>query len=526
MTCHSPVWSRTVSEKKQVIVIGAGFGGISAAAYLAQAGYEVTVYEKNSWVGGRARVLDQDGFHLDMGPSWYWMPDEHDRWFSDMGVRREDYYAIHRIDPSYKVYYGESLEGEHRNQLTVPADFEEAKRLFESFEPGAGARLEQFVAQARQKYEFAMSSFIYRNFYSPLDMVNGTLLKSLGRLNLFTSYRGLIRRYFSHPYLQKILEFPVVFLGSYAARTPAVYTLMNYIDFGLGTWYPEGGFGRVVRAMQEVAESKGVRFVFNTEVTSIRGAEGQARSVFLRRGCDEDEVIADAIVANADYVHVENALLQPADRTMDLKKWQNKTFAPAVLNYYVGLNRKTPELAHHTFFFDTDWNDHFDAVYGDRRWPADPLFYLHIPSMTDPACAPEGYEAMFILVPCALGLDDDDELRERYFARVMDRMEALTGENYRDAIVFRESMSIREFKEDYNAHEGTAFGLGQTLFQTAYFRPMNRSRKLKNLYYAGHYTVPGTGTTMSMISGKLAAMRITQEWPLEGVHSPIGAGWG
>ena len=513
-------------QGKSVVVVGAGFGGISAAAYLAQAGYDVTVYEKNSWVGGRARVLDRDGFRFDMGPSWYWMPDEHDRWFTDMGVRREDYYAIRRVDPSYKVYFGDSLPGEWRNEVTVPADFEAAKALFESYEPGAGAKLEAFVEQAKRKYEFAMSGFIYRNFYSPFDMMNGAFIRNLHRLNLFTSYRGLIERYFDHPYLRKILEFPVVFLGSFARRTPAVYTLMNYIDFGLGTWYPEGGFGKVVESMQKVAESKGARFVFNTEVTGIRSSNGEATSVFLRNECDEDEIVADAVVANADYPYVENELLQPADRSLPIEKWKNRTFAPAVLNYYVGFNRKLPFFAHHTFFFDTDWNDHFDAVYGDRRWPADPLFYLHIPSMTDPGCAPDGHEAMFILVPCALGLDDPDDLREHYYDLVMKRMERLTGEKLRDSVVFRETMSIREFSSDYNAYEGTAFGLGQTLFQTAYFRPMNKSKKLSNLYYAGHYTVPGTGTTMSMISGKLAAMRISTEHPHEGPGTPVGPGWG
>ncbi|MFP4552137.1 MAG: phytoene desaturase family protein, partial [Spirochaetales bacterium] len=228
---------------QHVVVIGSGFGGISAAAYLAQAGYRVTVYEKNSWVGGRARVLHRDGFHIDMGPSWYWMPEEHDRWFSDLGAKREDYYQIHRVDPSYKVFYGEREPSEERNVVTVPADFAQAKAVFESYEPGAGAKLEAFVEQARKKYEFAMSGFIYRNFYSPFDMVNGTLVKNIARLNLFKSYRALINSYFTHPYLKKILEFPVVFLGSYAERTPAVYTLMNYIDFGLGTWYPDGGFG-------------------------------------------------------------------------------------------------------------------------------------------------------------------------------------------------------------------------------------------------------------------------------------------
>ncbi|TVQ18815.1 MAG: phytoene desaturase [Spirochaetaceae bacterium] len=499
---------------KHVVVIGAGFGGISAAAYLAQAGYKVTVYEKNSWVGGRARVLERDGFRFDMGPSWYWMPDEHDRWFTDMGVRREDYYAIRRVDPSYKVYYGDSLPEESRNQITVPADFARAQAVFEAYEPGAGERLARFVEQAKQKYEFAMSGFIYRNFDSPFDMVNGTLLKNLLRIDLLRSYRSLINRSFSHPYLRKILEFPVVFLGSFAAKTPAVYTLMNYIDFGLGTWYPEGGFGRVVEAMKEVAESKGARFVFDTEVTRIR-TEGRAAHALDLRGAGESKALANAIVANADYVHVESELLDLAHRSVSPESWNRRTFAPAVLNYYVGFNRKLDRLAHHTFFFDTDWDDHFDAVYGKRRWPDDPLFYLHIPSMTDPSCAPEGHEAMFILVPCALGLDDGEQIREHYFDRVMERMERLSGEKLRDAMVFRQTMSISEFRRDYNAHEGTAFGLGQTLFQTAYFRPMNRSKKVRNLYFAGQYTVPGTGTTMSMISGKLAAMRIEKEQPLD-----------
>ncbi|MFP4377304.1 MAG: phytoene desaturase family protein [Spirochaetales bacterium] len=512
---------------QHVVVIGSGFGGISAAAYLAQAGYRVTVYEKNSWVGGRARVLHRDGFHIDMGPSWYWMPEEHDRWFSDLGAKREDYYQIHRVDPSYKVFYGESEPSEERNVVTVPADFAQAKAVFESYEPGAGAKLEAFVEQARKKYEFAMSGFIYRNFYSPFDMVNGTLVKNIARLNLFKSYRALINSYFTHPYLKKILEFPVVFLGSYAERTPAVYTLMNYIDFGLGTWYPDGGFGRVVESMKEVAEKAGAQFVFNTEVTGIRRAGRDAHSVYLRSGCDEDEVRADVIVANADYVHVESDLLQERDRSMPEAKWKKRTFAPAVLNYYVGVDHKLPKLEHHTFFFDTDWDDHFDSVYGKaRRWARDPLFYIHIPSKTDPNAAPEGQEVMFILIPTALGLEDGPELRKHYFDMAIERIERLSGESIRDSIVFQESMSISEFKEDYNAHDGTAFGLGQTLFQTAYFRPMNRSKKVPNLYYTGHYTVPGTGTTMSMISGKLAAMRITREYPTEGAGKPIGSGWG
>jgi len=264
-----------------------------------------------------------------------------------------------------------------------------------------------------------------------------------------------------------------------------------------------------------VAESKGARFVFNAEVTAIRGTGSSVSSLTVRTGSGVEEVRADAVVANADYPYVENSLLEPEHRSLPVKRWGRRTFAPGVLNFYVGLDKRLPAFAHHTFFFDTDWNDHFDSVYGRRRWPEEPLFYLHIPSITDPNCAPAGHEAVYILVPCAIGLDDTEERRQHYFNATIDRMERLSGESIRDHIVFQESMSLNDFIRDYHAYQGTAFGLGQTLTQTAFFRPANRSKRLGNLYYAGQFTVPGTGTTMSMISGKIAAMRIADEWPLQ-----------
>ncbi len=491
----------------KAVVIGAGFGGISAAAYLAQAGYEVDVFEKNEWVGGRARALRKNGFSMDMGPSWYWMPGEHDKWFEDLCTKREDFYDVRRVDPSYKVYFGQSLPDATNSVLEVPADLNAAARVFESVEPGAGKALFAFIDQARKKFEFAMGGFIYRNFNSLFDMVNRTLVSNLRSINLFKTYRNLIRRYFTHPYLIKILEFPVVFLGSYAAKTPAVYTLMNYIDFGLGTWYPDGGFARVVESMQAVAEKHGARFHFSAPVTGITVQNGRAHAVAVD---GHGEVAADALIANADYLHVEDDLVPRAYRHVDQRRRKKWVLAPAVLNFYVGFRRKITSLSHHTFFFDTDWDDHFDAVYGNPRWPENPLFYVHVPSITDPAAAPKGKEAVFILVPCAADLPDEPSIRDKYFEIILGRMESLTGESLCDDIEFVESMSVSDFKNVYNAYRGTAFGLGQTLFQTAYFRPPNKSPKIPNLYYAGHYTVPGTGTTMSMISGKLAAIRVSE----------------
>ncbi len=504
---------------KRAIVIGSGFGGLSSAAFLARDGYDVTVLEKNSWVGGRARVLERDGYRFDMGPSWYWMPDQHDRWFEQFNVSRKDFYAIHRVDPSYRAYFGDVVPGEARNVVDVPADRSGAHAVFERYEAGAADALDAFLDDCRRKYDFAMNSFIYKNYYTIFDFLNTTAIANLPLLNVLQSYGGRVRRSFQHPYLRRMLEFPVVFLGSSPKKTPAMYTLMSHIDFDLGTWYPEGGFGAVVRAMQQVAETQGATFHFNQEVVAIEVEQarsgrrpGRATGVRVRTATGgEERIEADIVVANADYPHVETSLLPAEYQSISEKKWKRAALAPAVLNFYLGFDRRLDEFAHHTFFFDSDWETHFDAVYANPRWIDDPLFYLHVPSKTDPSAAPADHEAVFLLIPIAPGLSDSPERRQVYLDHALTRMEQRTGRNLRRHLVFQESMSLTDFSRDYNAFMGNAFGLGQTLFQTAWFRAANRSRKVGNLYYAGQYTVPGTGTTMSMISGEVAADRIRHD---------------
>jgi phytoene desaturase len=393
--------------------------------------------------------------------------------------------------------------------LDVPADFDAACRVFEKVESGAGERLRSYIEQCGRKYRFAMENFIYKNYRSIFDFLNFTSLRNLSTLNVFSNYRDMIRRYISHPDLQKILEFPVVFLGSSAKTTPAMYTLMNYIDFSLGTWYPDGGFSGVADAMYRVCRELGVHFEFDTEVEAIESTGGRAGGLRLKNG---DRRNCDSVVANADYPHVELDLLDSAERSIPEKRWRKKSLAPAVLNYYVALDRRLEGLAHHTFFFDSDWDGHFDAVYGNTpRWVERPLFYIHMPSVTDPRVAPEGGEVLYILIPAACGLSASEKQREDFFRHAIARMEEHTGMDITSHIVRYSSYSHEEFSRDYHAYRGTAFGLGQTMMQTAYFRPPNRSKKLPNLYYTGHYTVPGTGTTMSTISGRVVAQRIGEE---------------
>ncbi|TVR94148.1 MAG: NAD(P)/FAD-dependent oxidoreductase [Spirochaetaceae bacterium] len=439
------------SLETHVVVIGAGVRGISAAAYLAQAGYKVTVYEKDNVPWGLSRVLNRDGFRFDRCPSWYWMPAEHDRWFADLGARREDYYAVQRLDPNYKIYFGDSLAEEPLRVVTVPAALEATKAMFESYEPGAGKRLDTFLEKARRTHEFVMSERNHRIFNWP-----------------FTTYHSLVERYFTHPYLRKILELPVVSLGGLAATIPARYKLINYIDFGLGRWSPEGGVEKVVESMHHLAESYGARFVFNTEVTGVRSSDGRASRVKVRSNCDEDEVHADAVVAGFGWPYGE------------------KTVAPAVLNFDVGFNRKLPSLAHRSYFYNTDRNEHFAVGHGNRRGPDVPYFYLDIPSFTDPSCAPEGHEAVSIRIPWSEGTDDSDELREHCLNIVLNHLEKVTGETLRDTIVF---------------------------YEAAWLPPMHMSTRLSKLCYAGHSLLQGTETTMSMISGRHAAVRVSLRAP-------------
>lgn len=480
---------------KKVIVIGSGFAGLSAASFMAKAGWQVTVLEKHDTPGGRARQLKEAGFLFDRGPSWYWMPDIFERYFQQFGKQVADYYSLKRLNPSYRVYGDDDY-------MDIPADFNQLKNLFETLEPGSGIQLDKFIAEAAYKYKIGIGKLVFKPGRSFTEFLDADIIKGLLRLDLFSCIKDHIYKYFKHPKIRQLLEFPVLFLGALPDRIPSLYSLMNYADIIGGTWYPTGGIYSVVDAMYRLAVELGVQFHFCENVTQIKVNGGIAEKVIT----EKNEFDADLVIGSADYHFIENNLLPVSFRSYSEKYWDNKTMAPSCLLYYVGLNKKLSNISHHSLFFDAPFDQHGFEMYTQPQWPSNPLFYVSVPSVTDNTIAPHGYENLFFLVPVSAGLrGDTEEMREKYFRLVIQRMEKHIGQSIMDSIVYKKSFGYSDFITEYNAYKGNAYGLANTLKQTAMLKPRCRSSKVKNLFYAGQLTVPGPGVPPALISGEVAA---------------------
>jgi len=483
---------------KSVIVIGSGFAALSAASFMAKEGWKVTVIEKNDTPGGRARQLKENGFTFDMGPSFYWMPDVFERYFSQFGKKVSDYYTLHRLDPSYRIYWKD-------NFTDIPADFEQLKIVFESLEPGSADKLEKYLKGAAYKYEVGVNKLVYKPSRSITEFMDWQTISGVFKLEVFTSIKKHIKKYFRHPKLQQMMEFPVLFLGALPQDTPALYSLMNYADIKGGTWYPEKGMYSIVDGMFSLAKELGVTFHFGENVKEIIIDNSSAKKLVT----DKNVYRADAVISGADYHFTEKSLLPTAYQSYSDAYWDKKVMAPSCLMYYVGLNKKLKNLVHHSLFFDVPFDQHGTEIYKDPKWPAEPLFYLSVSSLTDETVAPSGHENLVFLIPVASGLEGDtEELREKYFRKIVKRMEDKIGESIMDAIVYKKSYSVSDFLNDYNSFRGNAYGLANTLMQTAIFRPSCRSKKVKNLFFTGQLTVPGPGVPPSLISGEVVAKHV------------------
>lgn len=482
-------------NKSSIAVIGSGFAGLAAAAVLADKGYKVTIYEKNEQTGGRARVWESDGFKFDMGPSWYWMPEVFENFYKLFDKTTSDFYDLKRLNPSYRIYWDKS------NFTDIPANPDELETLFEKIEPGSALKLKEFLKQAEFKYKTGMGDYVFRPSHSVFEYMDLRLLKESFKIQMFTSIGSHLRKYFKHPKLLKLLEFPVLFLGGTAKNTPALYSMMNYADLVLGTWFPIGGMNEIVKAMTTIATDKGVEIKLRHEVLKIRSEGNKALGLETNQGFYQ----ADLIISNADYEHTDQKLTDPAKRNYTPKYWDKRVLSPSSLLFYIGINKKLNSIIHHNLFFDEDLEKHADEIYKNPKWPTKPLFYVSCTSKTDASSAPTNGENLFFLMPLAPGLEDNDTLREKYFNLLMERFEKITGENIRNSIVVKRSYAINDFVNDYHSYKGNAYGLANTLLQTAFLKPKMRSKKIINLLFTGQLTVPGPGVPPAIISGQVAA---------------------
>lgn len=492
--------------KKKIAVIGSGFSGLSAASYLSKYGFEVHVFEKNTEVGGRARKFTTDnGYTFDMGPSWYWMPDIIEDFFQDFGSKTSDFYELISLNPQFEMIFSDDI-------MNVPENYGEMKDLFESIEKGAGNRLEEFMKDAAAKYEIGMKEFVVKPCHSWIEFISPKIAKNALKLDLLTNFSGFVRKYFQHPKLIILMEFPVIFLGAAPKDIPALYSLMNYGGYRLGTWYPMGGFSKVTEAMMSIAIRNSVKFNFDSNVEKINVFDGRAQSLTI----NGTEQYFDFIIASSDYHHTEQHLLDKKYRNYNFDYWEKKILTPSCLIYYLGFKKKISNLKHHTLFFENDLYEHTNDIYKEKKWPSKPLFYVCCSSKTDKSMAPENCENVFLLMPVAPGLEDSEEVREDYFKQMIERLEKHTGETELSSYIdYKRSYCINDFQTDYNAYKGNAYGLANTLSQTAVLKPAIRNKKIKNLLYTGQLTVPGPGVPPSIISGKIVANEVNKYFKYE-----------
>jgi len=486
---------------ESIVVIGAGVGGLSTACYLADAGADVHVIEKNEGLGGRASVLERDGFRFDMGPSWYLMPDVFERFFGHFDRAPSEYYGLTRLDPHYRIFFKDG------DEVDITPDLDRTKRLFEGYEAGAGEALERYLEKSAENYEIGMEHFVYEDRERFRDFLDIDVARQARGLSLLGSMQDHVEGYFEHPKLQQIMQYTLVFLGGSPKNTPALYNLMSHVDFNLGVYYPDDGLGGVIDGMAELGEELGVSYDVGRPATEIKGREGAFRVETPDGGIE-----ADLVVSNADYAHTESELLPPEKRGYDDSFWESKTYAPSAFLLYLGVEGPVDELAHHTLVLPTDWEPHFETIFEEPAWPDDPAYYLCVPSKTDDSVAPEGHSNLFVLVPIAPDLEDGPDTRAAYRDRILADVAENTGVDLRDRIVIEESFSVSEFADRYNSFAGTALGMAHTLTQTGPMRPSHRSKEVDGLYFVGSYTTPGIGVPMCLISGELTAQKVLADF--------------
>ena len=484
---------------KNTAIIWSWFGWLAAAIVLAKKGHAVTVYEKNEQLWGRASVWEKDGFRRDMGPSWYLMPDAFKMFFDAIGEDITQYISLQKLSPSYKVFFHGG-----KTPVDVYDELEKNRDVFEQLESWSTDVLFDYIAKSKYQYEIAMKDFVPKNYDSVFDFFTWRTMTEGYKLHVFENMQKYAARFFKTPEMQKIVQYPLVFLGTAPQDAPALYNIMTYVDFGMGVWYPQWWINEVIQSLVRIAKKNGVVFQTNSEVSKINVVNKHVTWVQLASG---EDVSYDVVVSNADMQWTETKMLDAQYQTYPSSYWEKKVMAPSGFILYLWVKGKIQNLDHHTLIFADDWEKNFGEIFGSHTPPSDPSLYVCCPSKTDPSVAPEGDENLFVLVPFPVGITMTDLEVKKYRDKTIALIEQNIGERFSDRIVVEKIFWNKDFSERYHAYKWTALGLAHTLKQTALFRPNNVSKKVKWLYYTWWYTNPGIGMPMCLISGLLLGKR-------------------
>jgi phytoene desaturase len=492
-----------VTDKKHVIVIGAGLGGIVTAGRLGRAGYSVTVLEKNSHPGGRADQLTIDGHRFDTGPTLLLMPEIFRQAYAAMDAEMEDHLDLVRIDPTYQIHFANG------RKLSLTSDMNALQSQLEAIERGSFAGLLRYLAEGRKHYAVSLEKFVSRQFNSLSEYF------SLRQLPLLFQLKALVKHYrrtgdfFKSPELRAAFTFQNMYLGLSPFDAPATYSLLQSTELVDGVWYPMGGMYEVVKSLTSLAEAQGVHFIYNAPVRRIEIEGGKATGVELENG---RRIAADVVIANADLPYVYKELLDDASETRKLDK---KIYTSSAIMFYWGVGRRYPQLGHHNVFLADDYKGSFKQIFDEHGLPANPSFYINATTRTDPSASPEGEDSLMVLVPVGHldpNADQDwDSMRDRARETVLRRLGAIGIPDLEQHIKFEVCYTPEDWASLYNLAKGAAFGLSHNFTQVGYLRPQNRHRIYKNLYFVGASTHPGTGLPMVLLSGELTSKRVISE---------------
>jgi phytoene desaturase len=486
-------------SSKHVVVIGAGFAGLSTAAYLSKAGYDVTVLEKNRMAGGRAFRLKKDGFTFELGPSWYMMPDIFEEFFADFDKKPSDFYRLKRLDPHYRVFFNGGRQYDLSNAR-------ENANLFSQLEPGASVELEKFLHKSRLLYEKLRRDYLLQDYSSKIRFLLPRRLKSLRTMPIWRSYHSVIKQHFHDPRLRQILEYLCIFLGGIPKQMPGVFQAVIHADMNQGIWYPEGGFLAVAKGIEKIAKKQGAIYKYRNKATSLEVRDGVVTAVRVGK----KRFLCDYVVAACDYQYIEQNLLKPQWRSYPQRYWQRRVYTPSAVIISLGLNTKLSNLEHHNLFFDTDWEKAVASIYKSSVLPEQPIFQVTVASKTSSKVAPKDKEALTIFVPIPNGVKPDkvalDSLKQNIYERIGERVQLDLSKH----IISEHIHSSDYFSDTFNATRGSAAGLSVGLQQLAFLRPANRSKKVRNLFFAGQDTNPGIGVPLCILSGKMVSQLIVK----------------